>query len=597
MQMGGQVTPQKQMQPGQQMNQAQMLQHSQQQQMQHQTPMKQMQPPVNGISTPQPQNTPQIGGTPGHNRNSLSQTVDTPGPNDFTAPSPAPRRVGSVGQSEVKQAASMPQPVAEQRIPRLAPQSDQYSPCARELSTYGGVDLTALSKLGSELERWKPDIPPTPELGNIDISALTRSLQSGIFGEVRLALDTLAALSCSPNQMHFLQLRYCDDLVDALVECAEEQVEILAENTVEVSDEIQLTSYEDVLRAGRIERWAIRDLPVFGTNEYQLDRAVDRLICITTILRNVSFPGEQNENHSVLADELVIKFLCVVIRYLGTRNMLLRSNNNTLDFMKDLVILLSNIAGSVEIPGREQALCLLQFLLAFAPAPGPTLSNGTLFFTPYEPSLQAYLPHAVDALAKLLARDEPNRSHYKTLFAMDSSNNPPFDLLTRAFALAIAPLPDRAKQQNRPASYPSLVEVRKPYLMQGLLAADILASIAPGHDAGLTKSWLACDNGLSQNLFRLIRELSQLYEQPQLHGGPRAPPRKDPELVYIVTVAVSLLRWLAEKAQDPSDPTSSLPADLLPAPQALLDAMSMPAPEWGKEGLLRKLSGIFNLGK
>lgn len=596
MQMGGQVTPQKQMQPGQQMNQAQMLQHSQQQ-IQHQTPMKQMQPPVNGISTPQSQNAPQIGGTPGHNRNSLSQTVDTPGPNDFTAPSPAPRRVGSVGQSEVKQAASMPQPVAEQRIPRLAPQSDQYSPCARELSTYGGVDLTALSKLGSELERWKPDIPPTPELGNIDISALTRSLQSGIFGEVRLALDTLAALSCSPNQMHFLQLRYCDDLVDALVECAEEQVEILAENTVEVSDEIQLTSYEDVLRAGRIERWAIRDIPVFGTNEYQLDRAVDRLICITTILRNVSFPGEQNENHSVLADELVIKFLCVVIRYLGTRNMLLRSNNNTLDFMKDVVILLSNIAGSVEIPGREQALCLLQFLLAFAPAPGPTLSNGTLFFTPYEPSLQAYLPHAVDALAKLLARDEPNRSHYKTLFAMDSSNNPPFDLLTRAFALAISPLPDRAKQQSRPASYPSLVEVRKPYLMQGLLAADILASIAPGYDAGLTKSWLACDNGLSQNLFRLIRELSQLYEQPQLHGGPRAPPRKDPELVYIVTVAVSLLRWLAEKAQDPSDPTSSLPADLLPSPQALLDAMSMPSQEWGKEGLLRKLSSIFNLGK
>lgn len=591
--MGGQVTPQKQM-PNPQMNQGQIMQPGQQPQMQ--TPMKQMQPPVNGFSTPQAQNPPQAIATPVQTRNSISKSADATAPADFTAPSPAPRRVGSMGQNEARQTAPATQPAAEQRIPRLAPQSDQYSPCARELSTYGGVDLTALSKLGAELERWKPDIPPTPELGNIDISALTRSLQSGLLAEVRLALDTLAALSCSQNQLHFLQLRYCDDLVDALVECAEEQVEMLAEHTVEVSDEIQLTPYEDVVRSSRIERWAIRDIPVFGTTEYQLDRAVERLICVTTILRNLSFPGEQNDNHSVLADELVIKFLCVVIRYLGTRNMLLRSHNNTLDFMKDVVVLLSNIAGSVEIPGREQGLCLLQFLLAFAPSPSPTTSNGTLFFTPYEPSLHSYLPHAVDALAKLLARDEPNRTHYKTLFALDASSNPPYELLTRAFALAISPLPEKGKQQGRPPNFPSLVEVRKPFLMQGLLAAEILASVAPGYDVGLTKTWLASDNGLSQNLFRLIRELSQLYEQPQLHGGPRAPPRKDPELVYIVMVAVSLLRRLVEKAKDPSDPTS-LPASLVPAPPALLDAMSLPAPEWSKEGFLQKLTAVFNLGR
>ncbi|KAH7155150.1 hypothetical protein B0J13DRAFT_654735 [Dactylonectria estremocensis] len=600
--LGPQATPQKQMSQGPQMNQGQMVQPGQPPQMQHPTPMKQMPPgqhPVNGFTTSQPQMPRQANAViPGHNRNNLSQGMDPSAVAEFGAvPSPAPRRIGSVSQSDGRQAVPGPGAIVEQRMPRLGPQSDQYSPCSRELSTFGGVDLSAFSKLGAELERWKPDIPPIPELGNIDISALTRSLQSGIHGEVRLALDTLAALSCSLNQHHFLQLRYCDDMVDALIECAEDQLDLLTEHTVEVSDEIQLSSYEDVVRACRIERFAVKDIPVFGTQEYELDRAVDRLICVTTILRNVSFPGEQNDNHSVLADELVIKFICTLIRYLGTRTMLLRSQINTLDLMKDLVILLSNIAGSVEIPGREQALCLLQFLLTFAPSPNPTVSEGTLFFTPYEPSLHAYLPHAVDALAKLLARDEPNRSHYKVVFAVDSNSNPAYDLLTRAFALAISPLPDKGKERSRPNSFPSLVEVRKPFLMQGLLAAEILASIAPGHDAGIAKAWLTCGNGLAHTLYKMIRELSHLYEQPQAHGGPRAPPRKDPELVYIVVVTVSLLRRLAEKSRDPNDVTSSLPASAVPAPQALLDSLSMPAPEWAKDDVLQQLTTFFNLGK
>ncbi|KAF5017309.1 hypothetical protein F66182_10782 [Fusarium sp. NRRL 66182] len=592
----GQATPQKQMQPGQQMNQGAMAQHGQQLQMQQQTPMKHMQPgqpPANGFSTPQPQMQSQT--IPGQNRN-LSQSIDASSLPEFaSASSPATQRTGSVSQIEGRQASAAPAATVE-RMPRLAPQTDEYSPCARELSTFGGVDLSAFSKLGAELERWKPDVPPLQELGNIDIAALTKSLQSGIHGEVRLALDVLAAASCSMNQLHFIQLRYCDELIEALIECAEDQVEMLAEHTVEVSDEIQIAPYEDVLRACRLERFNVRDIPVFGSQDYELDRAVDRLICVTTILRNLSFPGEQNENHSVLADEIVIKFLCIVIRYLGTRTMLLRSQNNTLDFMKDVVILLSNIAGSVEIPGREQALCLLQFLLAFAPAPNPTISDGTLFFTPYEPSQHSYLPHAVDALAKLLARDEPNRGHYKTVFALDSGSTPPYELLTRAFGLAIAPIPDKAKSQTRPPNFPSLVEVRKPFLMQGLLSAEILASLAPGYDSGVAEAWLSSGNDFAQNLFRIIRELSQLYEQPQAQG-PRAAPRKDPELVYIVVVAVALLRRLAEKARDPNNPLSSIPAKAMPAPHALLEALSMQSAEWSKDEVLQKLSTFFALGR
>ncbi|POR36962.1 SWI/SNF chromatin-remodeling complex subunit sol1 [Tolypocladium paradoxum] len=594
--MANQGTPQKQLQPGQQMNQGQM-QPGQPPHVQQQTPVKPGQPPVNGFSTPQPQQ-PQPNVVPGHNRNSLSRGMDPSAANDFSMPSPAHHRAGSMSmsQGDGRQTAPLAATAAEQTMPQMPPKSDEYEPCARQLLTYGGVDLDAANHLGAELDKCEPSIPTVNDLGNIDIHALTRSLQSGIHGEVRLALDTLAAVSASPGQMHFLQLRYCDDLVDALVDCAEEQLDLLAEHTVEVCDEILLNPYEDVVRACRLELLAIKDIPAFGTTEYQLDRAVDRLICITTILRNISFPGEQNDNHHFLADESVIKMLCVVIRYLGTRTMLLRTHSNTLDFMKDTVVLLSNIAGLVELPGREQALCLLQFLLAFSPTPGPTVSNDTLFFPPYEPSLHSYTPHAVDALAKLLARDEPNRGFYKTLFAVDAGGPGAYELLTRTFALAISPIPDKSKEQSRPATLPSLIEARKPFLMQGLLAAEILSSLAPGSDSGLARTWLAWGNLLAQNLFRLVQELSVMYERPQMinRGGSRAAPRKDPELVYIVVVAVAVLRRLVEKARDPNSPTSAVPGDLLPRTQILMDALTMQSPEWTKEGMLPQLTVIFN---
>ncbi|KZZ92508.1 ARID/BRIGHT DNA-binding domain protein [Moelleriella libera RCEF 2490] len=620
--MAGQGLPPKQMQPGQQLHQGQMPpQGPQQPHMQQQTPTKAGQAAAsNGFSTPQPQQPqlqppqqaqhqqPQLhqiqnqppqqnhNAVSGH-RNSASRNMDVSTPTEFSMPSPAPQRPGSVsvdGRQQTPTAIAAP----ERHVPRMPPKSDEYSPYARELLTYGGIDLHAASVLGADLERWMPTVPSVNELGNVDISALTRSLQCGIHGEVRVALDTLATLSSSPSHHYFLHLRACDDLVEALVDCAEAQVDILVEHTVEVADEIQLTPYEDVARACRIERLAIQHMPAFGTERYELDRAVDRLICITTILRNVSFPGEQNDNHAVLCDESVVKLLCSIIRYLGTRTMLLRTHCNTLDFMKDVVVLLSNIASTLEIPGREQALGLLQFLLAFAPAPGPLLVNDLLNFTPYDPNLHPYLPHAVDALAKLLARDEPNRGFYKALFAADAGSPLGSDLLTRTFGLAISPLPDRAKEQLRSGQgqVPPLFEVRKPFLMQGLLAAEIVASMVPGFESGMARALLASGNCLAQNLAKLIQDLSSLYERsPPPRGMARGPIKKDPELVYIVVVAVSLLRRLAEKARDSSATGSASIGDLLPPPQMLMEALMMHSHEWTKEGFLPQLTAVLNL--
>ncbi|KAM7217496.1 SWI/SNF chromatin-remodeling complex subunit sol1 [Rhypophila decipiens] len=607
-----QGTPTKGMHPGQ-MGPNQMMQPGQQQQFQQGPIPSPIKPPgpqqsVNGFPSPHPSQVQQPGhAPPGHNRNNMSRSVQpTPTADEFPLSSPAHSKAGSIsmpGSAHPEGQRLHEDSATALRFPApFTRDPEEYIPCSRELTRYGGVDLQAVDKYGPDLIKFRPDIPPAEELGNVDIHALTKSIQSGIHGEVRLALDTLATISViGPEDPKYarlrLDLRLCDDLVESLVECAEEQVDLLAEHSEEASNEVTLSSYEDVVRACRIERFGIRSVSLFGSQGYELDHAADRLIAITTILRNLSFP---EENQASLADDTVIKFLCVVIRYLGTREMLLRTHVNTLDFMKDIVIFLSNVAGSIEIPGREQAFCLLQFLLAFAPSPAPTFTNDQLFFSPYDPALHPYLPHAVDSLAKLLARDEPNRSHYKTIFSaeLNAPSTPPCELLTRTFALAISPIPDNSRQTKRQPNFPPLVEIRKPFLMQGLLAADILAALAPSFETGVTRSWLASGNGFAQNLFVLIRQLSTQYDSQAMRpGGGRGQNRRDSELVYIVGLAVNTLRRLCEKAREPSDPVGehSIPPNALPRNDGLLAALQMHAPEWSKEGMLADLMAYANL--
>lgn len=589
MQATHQGSPQQQQTPqNHQMSMAQVL-PGQQPHARASMPMKAGQTPANGMSVPQAQQQqqPQV---PGHNRQPSTA-------NDLDMSSPVSTMAGSMPVGPGDGPGSLSIQATDGPLPTQSMNSDVYTPCSRELSTYGGIDVMPTSKMGAELERWRPDVPSIECLGNLDVAALTRSLQSGIHAEIRLALDTLAAMSNSLNYYDFLQLKYCDDLVDALIDCAEEQLDELAEATAEVSDEIQLTPFEDIARQCKLEQLAVQDVPPYGSTEYNLDRAVDKLICVTTILRNLSFPGEGNENHLFLVEESVIKFLCVMIRYLGTRTMLLRTSANTLDFMKDVVVLLSNISTMIEIPGREQAFCLLHFLLAFAPASTSTSPDEVIFFQSYDPNLHPYLPHAVDSLAKLLARDEPNRTLYKNIFSADSVFTNVHDILTRAFALAISPIPEKTREWSRSPGWPSIIEMRKPFLMQGLLAAEILASLAPGPESALARMWLQGSNGWAQYLFRLVRELSHLYEHPQvfMRTGVKASARKDPELLYLVVLSISLLRRLTEKARDTSDPKSVVPVFLMIPSQVLMDALTMQSAEWTKEGFLQQLTAVVSM--
>jgi SWI/SNF chromatin-remodeling complex subunit SWI1 len=609
---GPQMSPTKQMNPQVAMQQPQNFlqqqqlmgqqpqQHLQQQHPQT-TPVKQMstmhhpqQAAVNGFSTPQPQGMPHPMAPQSHTRNSLSRTVDVTPPQNgpFAVPSPMSAKAGSL---------PVPSPLnnvpPQTAIPPPQPQdyilSAELVPKVRQLDTWGGIDLDSLEKLGKAFAQTKPDVPAVFDLGVMDIHALTMSLQCGIHAEVRLALDTLATMSVEPRLQ--LDLRACDDLVEVLVDCAELQVELLAENAAEVSDMMLINSYEDVVRGARCEQEVLQDIPAFGSPEYELDRAVDKLICITTIMRNLSF---YEMNHNLLADDLVIKFLCVVIRYLGTRNMLLRTHQNTLDFMKDVIIFLSNLAQAVELPGREQALCLLHFLLAFAPCPPPNAAGESVSFASYDPAVHRYLPPAVDSLAKLLARDEPNRSHYKTIFASDVASSPPYDLLTRTFGLAISPIPEDKHEAKR-ANLMPVTEARKPFLMQGMLAAEILSNLAPGHETGIAKAWLTSEDGFSQNLCRLILllclEASPSSTGPQHQRSQPAPKGVEDEALLRITMGgIAVLRRLAEKSRDPDDPNSLVPFSGLPPKEALLAALKIVQPRL--QGVLKQLCAYAGLG-
>jgi SWI/SNF chromatin-remodeling complex subunit SWI1 len=459
------------------------------------------------------------------------------------------------------------EPVAVEEIEKRQPVIEKddgtrvYQPAYRTQDTWGGLDFDSdnFKNMIETIVTYKPNVPLLPEAGVIDIRALTMSLRSGLHAETRLALDTLSKVTYDNSVQ--LDLGQCEDLVDVLVEYAEDQLEILGNENPEVTDILDLTPYEDVLHHCRAEAATLQELPEVGSKEHTLDRTADRLLAITTIFRNLSF---LEVNHVSLVSPTVLKFLSNFIRLVGTRVLLLRSHINTFDFMKDLVTLFSNTSAKVVLPSREDAYAILHFLCAFAPVPRP---SSPVKFTPFNPQAHRYLPSAVDSLAKLLARDDPNRTYYKQIFVNEATSTPSYDLLTRAFALAVSVVPDRNYIESRmyqmKESHPKeirmfearIAESRKAYLMQGMLAADILASLAPGSESGVCRSWLESEDGWAHTLLKFAMSLSatdasiQHPPMPANHRGQRPMDHDREGFQLIVHRALSMLKRLGDKSK------------------------------------------------
>ncbi|KAJ5489879.1 hypothetical protein N7453_010704 [Penicillium expansum] len=519
--------------------------------------------PVNGFATPTHARSQSRPAQAGH-RQSISRGSQPPVPpteaaaGQFAAPSPQ-------SVKGVTPVPGQPQPVQQEQKPEQLvkrPIEETFKPIVLTGSRFHGpVVVDEMCQIGEDISRLKPDVPAFAELGVVDIHALTMALKSGIYAEIRVALDTLTTLSGEPSVQ--ISLENCDDLVESLIDCAEDQADLLAEHTSEDSDTMILRSYDEVTRDCQSENTSLADVPEFGSIEYELDRAVDRLICITTILRNFSF---SETNFLPLGIPPVAQLFSAVFRYMGTRKMFLRTSHNTLDFMKDAVILLSNLAHVVQIPGKDEALNMLIFLLAFSPEPEPTSPSGKVMFTTFNSSVDRYTPAAVDGLAKMLARDDPNRTYFKAIFSGDGSAPAQPELLTRAFGLAISCVPDKKPM--------AVVDARKVFLMQGLLSADVLTTFA---DASLAKAWLESVDGFAVHLLRLSCALCT-ERIPQINMRQRSQAEADAyAFSSIVNRGLGILRRLAEKSKQ-VDNTSPLniPSGILPRKESLLGALLLP---------------------
>ena len=436
---------------------------------------------------------------------------------------------------------------------------------------HGGQPVTDTEFLDSveSLLKYKLRAPQAEELGPVDIRALTLSLRSGIQGEIRHALDTFVAMSYRTPP----HLDHCDDMLEALIECATEQIDLLAGHASEVSDAMLISSYEETVRNCKEELDEIQNVDEFGTLEYELKSAVDKLICITTILRNFSF---SEHCHRALLDPMVLKLLVTVIRHLGTRNMMLRSQRNALDFSKDAIIFLSQVARSLDFHTKEEATCILHFLISFAPIPDPfSGEDDRISFSSYQPSLNRYLPHAVDTLAKLLTR-EMNRNYYRAIFAAETSSAsspPPYELMTRAFGLAVSAIPEDDLTLTTNA-----ISARIPYLAQGLLAAEILIGMIPSVDHVLASSWLCSSDRIASRLLRTLSKLahgtSDHFSGPQAHLQPPPPEILDPHGHVMVTHrGLALLEKLIEKGKDGAEDGQALPDGISPSVQTVVSTL------------------------
>lgn len=434
------------------------------------------------------------------------------------------------------------------------------------LTRHGGLPIDDIDFKDSvaSLLKYKARVASLDELEAVDIRALTMCLRSGIRGEIRHALDTVILLSEQPR----IYLDNCDDLVEALVECANDQIDFLAEHASEVSDAMLISSYEDTIRGCKSELEEIQNPPEFGTLEHDLEKAVEKLVCVTAICRNSSF---FEGSHRALADSIVLKMMATVIEYLGTRNMVLRSHRHALNFTKDVVIFLSQIAHRLDFQDKDEALCILHFLLSFAPLPElPNVRHDRVLFTTYTPLLNPYLPNAINAFAKLFVR-ERNRIFYRSIFQQETSTSLPFELLTRAFAFAISPVPETS------LSTPiEKLTNRIPFIAQGLLVAEALISMIPNSEHTLASSWL---KSVDEFGFRLMKMITLFPHHLNTHPTPHPHVRasaiediSDPHgHVMVSHRGLMVLKKLIEKGQG-SDSDAPIPGTF-PSLQIVLSAL------------------------
>jgi SWI/SNF chromatin-remodeling complex subunit SWI1 len=100
-------------------------------------------------------------------------------------------------------------------------------------------------------------------------------------------------------------------------------------------------------------------------SEFWVTATVNRLLTVTTILRNLSFMD--GNRGTLVADRVTYRLLWSLIHELANDAGIIPQVRRRLDLIKDLVIVFSNVALNIVIENASDAFALLLFVLSFAP--------------------------------------------------------------------------------------------------------------------------------------------------------------------------------------------------------------------------------------
>ncbi|KAG5366257.1 SWI/SNF chromatin-remodeling complex subunit SWI1 [Yarrowia sp. B02] len=324
----------------------------------------------------------------------------------------------------------------------------------------------------------------------------------------------------------------------------------------------------------------------------------DRLVCLTSILRNLSFL--ETNQAALIMDEAIYEFIFTLLRLVGTLENLLATPRQYLDVLKDVATFLANVSLSLVLKNPGDAYIILLLVMFFGPNESPFIGSPDEYrvvFQEYNPLVDKYLPCAVDMFVKSVSRETPNKKFFVDIM-LEKCRDPTYleisqlnrgdnfkpifryEILTRIFGICVSPVP-RTDLQIIPHTF----DIRKPLMLQALLGAEILAHIVPAKtgDENLPLRWLNSDDNFGNTLLRTACALGSVNVSAYKAKSQRHDPKKIDEanpFARITQRCITILRILGLKAMKgeeeeevPPTEDGALPPGVLPNVETILGAM------------------------
>ena len=359
---------------------------------------------------------------------------------------------------------------------------------------------------------------------------------------------------------------------------------------------------------------------------------VDQLITITMILRNISF-SEANRT-KMSKNEIFKNLIFKIVKAIATTSKSFVFHRKRLCLLKDCLLMLDNIAFTVELTSLEEAFLAFVLVSSF----GPKLEDG--FDIPkVNLDVYSYLPFGIDALTKLLVREPHNRSLMQAVltgslnispstYSSNTLNITPEDqsetkrlmlafldgdeeglksgkLLTKSFQLFLCLIP----YESSTYEFSKFIFTRSSTVSQALFGAKLIIDMIPVEDStsplsNISVLWILHNKELIlSNLSRM--SMSLIVEASKLH--PTTNEYKTLSLVLVrsfimvnslVNDAINTYELLShdDKLRGAIKDLAKL-SRVIPDPSSALDCLLSPAVDAGlsKEvirllALLRRLS-------